>query len=1398
LGPKELALRSIPTPSQTSYTKRTSRTRACAGNARVRDPIMKHVHRIVSLVLVCALAVDPHLSVIPFSVRDLSGHLHLSSLNIDTAPFQEQALSSRLFASRNLFSHVHQFLTVAHEWHGYRPQTKPQHQLSLREWVPGTLLLGLAGWMLYYGFYTGGGMTIASAFQVMFGHMQIPDTDGNVLVEAAKTASAKIYGDRRMPSGEKYVDYCSRLERNYLNFCEQANIKPDSYIVTAASLFFTNDAERRKELRESLSHNDIKKLAVIERVQTASKLPYNPPTKVAAIEPQNVPHQMGMAGKFSDSFDELLLLVAKIMTTLETPSTPPATKEKLYQMMNQVYVPLLYRMGARSLSTKLSDEIFRLAHPARYAELEAAISQRLGMDRERARQYERDTIMEIRKDLPKSLKENIFGELKSISSVDRKLNAKPEEYPDVSSIQDLIRIAIVLNKPEDLDEVTAAVGEHFTGTTGKTELKELPGYKAYHISFEKEVNGQMLSHEFQIFLSEQEYFRYNYGWPNAWWAYATEQVTGQRPQFEMFPFKEKDPRSNFTNFKAAIEPWTYPYESLLQGNEIKLVARRIPNTQIAEINPKNGGKHRKNRNEKNDKNIREKIARGNVADIAALSNHLKENVPGAWAYHLEYDPDKFPDEQWAQLNRHSVGLGHIVEDGEVIKLSEGPTSKADYLHARETAGSLKAFMELDSLIDPRRYEIYRQKGEKALLGFLEGSFDRSLQSQKYSTAQHEKKKYPKVEITDYYRNEILKDLAIKNNLAGADQLLAAFVYPVPEVMVPEQNVLWMKMSHATLMRGTGVLIDNHVAVNQKLIISKLDAVAHDAFSVKDAKGIIMAVAAGLIPVKNVADALLRFDRRSSGIFSSGSLPTPLLQSEVVTLLCDYKDLPDRYEVNILMNHDQPGLLGIITSPTISQKVNLAGVDFERSADGIHIRLVIDKKRNSDIDIDSFMKDLESLKIERIPQDTSVIRIPRTIHFSLQDVPGAFHKLAVQLGKGGRKDGINIDSARNKAESEEQRQWFDMDVMIPERPGRAPEQTLNEALISLTENGKPLVEKLEFMKTISPATADALKKKVSDKKEDLKGAGWEIEVLTSIWRFIEPIVSSEKKPLNQEDQADIRHFETAMKYTEELYKREVRRSKKHPPYEVHVYGVLLRLLKWGVLDISVLIAALGHDMFENFPEKSDDIRTWIKASFPLISNQIIHNIEYVTYYKQKTSRYVDYIRNLTARGMIDLLALKLADMLDNLESIFDVKDDPNFAKNQIAKRIRNGLPLVSWETYLKNDVYVNSRRDFLEMLIRQSARLIDEQKEGAFYRTYAEPGEDEAQVRREVVDSIQSYLDWADRNTVILPVKAVGQTAVNDFHTHLRELARRLRQVSPRFTPSPAGTIQAPPIARTSA
>lgn len=165
-----------------------------------------------------------------------------------------------------------------------------------------------------------------------------------------------------------------------------------------------------------------------------------------------------------------------------------------------------------------------------------------------------------------------------------------------------------------------------------------------------------------------------------------------------------------------------------------------------------------------------------------------------------------------------------------------------------------------------------------------------------------------------------------------------------------------------------------------------------------------------------------------------------------------------------------------------------------------------------------------------------------------------------------------------------------------------------------------------------------------------------------------------KLLDTFDAQQMPPINTAIRFAHRMHEGQTRIESENVDYVIHLMRVTLRLLRWGVKDPDVLIAALCHDVLEDcalrITEHLDD-----PDADPLIvlhemfADRAVQMIQHLT--RDPARRFQPYhlwIEELTQQADLQTTLIKTADICDNAGLLYG-QSSSSADQNQTARRQR---------------------------------------------------------------------------------------------------------------------------------
>ncbi|NQU17398.1 MAG: hypothetical protein HQ564_04955 [Candidatus Saganbacteria bacterium] len=242
-----------------------------------------------------------------------------------------------------------------------------------------------------------------------------------------------------------------------------------------------------------------------------------------------------------------------------------------FRTVGEMCAPLAEWFSKRSMATKLRNEAYRLHDPINYSRLEHEIEEAMDMSRREAELF----LSRIQQNISSELATKPFGLLVARTRVKTpwgaaaKIEYKPEDYPDIDLMQDLLAGLFITKKTASLQElletIPKALGDNFSAFSFKDKQVETKRYKidgevilVHHVGVILK-GGNSLELQFM----DQDAYRIIERGHRAHWAYKLELLTGQKFDREFLEACSKKMNGNFEHdlkvVYAALSPWTYVF-----------------------------------------------------------------------------------------------------------------------------------------------------------------------------------------------------------------------------------------------------------------------------------------------------------------------------------------------------------------------------------------------------------------------------------------------------------------------------------------------------------------------------------------------------------------------------------------------------------------------------------------------------------------------------------------------------------------------------------------------------------------------------------------------------------------------------------------------------------------------
>jgi hypothetical protein len=265
-----------------------------------------------------------------------------------------------------------------------------------------------------------------------------------------------------------------------------------------------------KKMKSPLRKNIAQIMGILQRFKEINGVPYRPPAKKSRDYTQTYMEALIKISKGNGR--ALLLLFAHKLSSIKM--TSDDAQLITGQSMWELFAPLAERFGLWEMASKMRNEAFRLEDPEKYQQCEDKIVKALSMSRREAEEF----LSRVKELLSAQLAEDkvdcslIRTRVKTPWGAEKKSENKPEEYPEIFEMSDLLAGTAVTKKALKLGEVLAltekALGDEFKSfiyTDNQTETKTiLVGEKkiqVHHVMVLLQ-NGNSLELQF---MSEEAY-----------------------------------------------------------------------------------------------------------------------------------------------------------------------------------------------------------------------------------------------------------------------------------------------------------------------------------------------------------------------------------------------------------------------------------------------------------------------------------------------------------------------------------------------------------------------------------------------------------------------------------------------------------------------------------------------------------------------------------------------------------------------------------------------------------------------------------------------------------------------------------------------------------------------------
>lgn len=244
----------------------------------------------------------------------------------------------------------------------------------------------------------------------------------------------------------------------------------------------------------------------------------------------------------------------------------------LLEMVSIVYAPLAEFVGIEDAATNLRDMWLKITDPALYAETQRKAASAV-TERHVVYGDLRGILEGIKRTLEEKLSEKgIMGvkiktRVKSVYSIDEKIKSKPEKYPEVEFLEDILGIQIIFKTSAEYEAKKEAVWNAIRETFKYVFDHEKKSAEEYGYDEEDFIGrtDDVKNIDVQIYPSQKDYKTYHNG-SNAHWVYKLKRLLKEKGQVQEFDedilgriqgmFSE-DYSSNFHVVYDALSRWIF-------------------------------------------------------------------------------------------------------------------------------------------------------------------------------------------------------------------------------------------------------------------------------------------------------------------------------------------------------------------------------------------------------------------------------------------------------------------------------------------------------------------------------------------------------------------------------------------------------------------------------------------------------------------------------------------------------------------------------------------------------------------------------------------------------------------------------------------------------------------------
>lgn len=378
------------------------------------------------------------------------------------------------------------------------------------------------------------------------------DTElSNILINSADLAF-KIYGNKKFPDGEMYLDHILKVAKAAIE------IGGDALTVSATLLHKVEDKDIKKTKIDSQLLKKLERVIELKnKLAQLEDILYHPPPSGRF----NIQNHMNMLIQAAGEGRALLLLFADKLETLRSEHRikDDMKRKHVVREIRHIFGPLAERFGFRDLAADFYEQAFRLERPEEFARIREKFLETTGMGWMGAQTYLENLKHKFIKTLDTlEVKGRVLVRPKGYGSIYEKL--QESKYGNIGELPDLLGIKIITDyKTDKIEESIMLIELALTDTlfeinTEKTHVHKKIG--SHHIGIIDEEERKI---EIQI-MNEAEYTKEQRGL-FAHWAYKLQKLTGESFDYEVFEgYADRwgdDFEENFRLVCDSINQWVY-------------------------------------------------------------------------------------------------------------------------------------------------------------------------------------------------------------------------------------------------------------------------------------------------------------------------------------------------------------------------------------------------------------------------------------------------------------------------------------------------------------------------------------------------------------------------------------------------------------------------------------------------------------------------------------------------------------------------------------------------------------------------------------------------------------------------------------------------------------------------